>query len=173
MKKISILICSMVALSSFLATNARADSPHYIKGPNASFNTSTGDLCVSFKQAGLGSTPVTYTINVGSENFTFQCFTKSNNQPQGDPNSQSFSTVSSSTTITPHNGQITATLCVSACQGTAGCQGGGLVLKLLAASYTNVSFSDSATGNSVPLGDQGGSVSPPVKFPNTPSGTCP
>jgi hypothetical protein len=173
MKKLSILTLTMIAITGFMATTVRAQSPHYIKGPTASFDSSTGDLCVSFKEAGLGTaTSVTYTISVETENFTFQCFTKSSNTPHGDPNGQSFSGVSSSTTLTPRNGQVTGTLCVSACQGTAGCQGGGLVLKLLAANYLNVTFSDGITA-AVPLGDQGGSVSPPARFPNTPTGNCP
>jgi hypothetical protein len=141
----------MIALG-FMATTVRAQSPHFLKGPTANFDTTNGDLCISFKEAGLGSTPVTYTITADNETFTFQCYTKSNNTPQGSPNSVSDSNVSVPTTLTPHNGQISSSLCLVPDQDGASCQGHGLVLKLTAASYTNVQFCDSGTGGCVSLG---------------------
>src|SRR5260370_38496425 len=123
MKKLSILTLTMVAFEGFMATTVRADSTHFIRGPTASLDSSTGDYCVSFKEAGLGNNPITYTLTAGTETFTFQCFTRSNNQPQADPNGQSFRNDSVSTTITPHNGQITATLCPDPPLRTAGCHG--------------------------------------------------
>ncbi len=164
MKHLSILTLTMIALSSFMATTVRADSPHFIRGPTASLDSSTGDYCVSFKEAGLGNNPITYTLTAGTETFTFQCFTRSNNQPQGDPNGQSFSNDSVSTTITPHNGQITATICLDPQLGTAGCQGGGLVLKLIHVLYGNVVFCD-VTNNicvNMPTIDQ--DIVPPISF---------
>jgi len=134
-----LIATAMVCLT---AAVAKSDSPHFIKGPTAQLDATTGDYCVSWKEAGLGNTPITYTISVASELFTFQCFTKSGNQPQGDPNGQSFSNQSVSTTITPHNGQITASLCLVPQRGTAGCQGGGLVLDLIHVLYSGVQFCD-------------------------------
>jgi hypothetical protein len=91
MKHLSILTLTMIALSSFMATTVQADSPHFVRGPTPEFDTSTGDYCVSFKEVGLGNEPITYTLTVGVEEFTFQCFTRHGNTPQGDPNGQSFS----------------------------------------------------------------------------------
>jgi hypothetical protein len=155
-----------VILSAVLLTAVTtwADSPHFIRGPVASFDTKTGDLCVSFKEAGLGNTPITYTLSVGSELFTCQCFTKSGNQPQGDPNGQSFSNDSVSTTITPHNGQITASLCLDPQKGSAGCQGGGLVLKLIDAEYDTIHFCDVTDNICVDFAHEGGSVD--IVFPS-------
>jgi hypothetical protein len=165
MKKLSILSCTMIALG-FMATTVRADSPHFIKGPTIFFDSTTGDLCVSFKEAGLGSNPVTYTITAATENFTFQCFTRHGNTPQGDPNGVSFSNASNTQTLYPsHNGSITGSICLDPQKGTAGCQGGGLVLKLTAATYTDVTFCDGNNNICVQFpGDQGGSVSPPAPF---------
>jgi len=132
----------MIALLGFMATTVQADNPHFIRGPTATLDSSTGDYCVSFKEAGLGNLPITYTLTAGSETFTFQCFTRHGNEPQGDPNGQSFSNDSVSTTITPHNGQITASICLDPQQGTAGCQGHGLVLKLIHVLYADVVFCD-------------------------------
>jgi hypothetical protein len=159
MKKLSILTCTMIALG-FMATTVRADSPHFIKGPTATLDTNTGEYCVSFKEAGLGSTPVTYTITAGEGTlFTYQCFTKSGNNPQGSPNGISGSGDSTSTTITPHNGQVSATICLIPTPG-GHCQGGGLVLRLVGADYDNVTFTDG--------------LSAPINIPDACSGVgCP
>jgi hypothetical protein len=154
MKKLSILTCTMIALASFMVTTVRADSPHYINGPTAALNN--GDYCVSFKEAGLGSTPITYTITAGEGTvFTYQCFTKSGNNPQGAPNFVKGSGESTTTTITPHNGQITATLCLTPTMPPtdASCQGGGLILKLIAVDYDNVTFTDTGTNHTFTLQD--------------------
>jgi len=132
----------MIALG-FMATTVRAQSPHFIKGPTATLDTNTGEYCVSFKEAGLGSGPVTYTITAGTgTTFTYQCFTKSGNKPQGDPNSVSGSGDSTSTTITPHNGTVSSTICLIPEQDGASCQGGGLSLRLVGTDYDNVTFTD-------------------------------
>jgi len=152
MKKLSILICTMIALG-FMATTVRAQSPHFIKGPTATLDTNTGEYCVSFKEAGLGSGPVTYTITAGTgTTFTYQCFTKSGNNPQGSPNSVSGSGDSTSTTITPHNGTVSSTICLIPEQDGASCQGGGLSLRLVGTDYDNVTFSD-GLGNVIPIAD--------------------
>jgi hypothetical protein len=149
MKRLSILILTMLALTSFMATTALAGA-HFIKGPTATL-TSDGEYCVSFKEAGLGSTPITYTLTAGTEQFTFQCFTRKGNTPQGDPNGVSFSNVSTSTSITPRNGQITGSLCLIPDQDGASCQGGGLVLRLTAAAYADVEFCDTTNNVCVNL----------------------
>jgi hypothetical protein len=151
-------------LAMITVSFAQAQSPHFVKGPTGAFDSSTGDFCVKFKEAGLGNLPITYTLEVGTELFTFQCFTRSGNQPQGDPNGQSFSDQSVSTTITPHNGSITGSLCIEPQQGSAGCQGHGLVLKLIAASYTDITFCDATNNLCFDLGNAGGSVVPPIVF---------
>jgi len=140
MKKLSILTLTMIALVGFMATTVRAGSPHFISA-NATL-TSDGEYCVSFKEAGLGNSPITYTLTATTEDFTFQCFTKKGNTPQGDPNGVSISNDSTSSTINPRNGQITSTVCLTPDQDGASCQGHGLVLRLIAASYTGVEFCD-------------------------------
>jgi hypothetical protein len=156
------LITAMLGM--IMAPLVQADSPHFTRGPSGEFDSATGDFCVNFTENGLGNTPVTYTIEVGTELFTFQCFTRSNNTPNGDPNGQSFSDQSVSTTITPHNGRIRGSLCTEPQQGSAGCQGHGLVLKLIAASYTDITFCDATNNLCFDLGNAGGSVVPPIIF---------
>jgi hypothetical protein len=125
---------------------AFADSPHFVKGPTASIDSTTGDYTVSFKEAGLGNTPITYSLTASTATFTFRCFTKSNNTPQGAPNSISISNDSTETTLTPRNGQITGSISLLPEQDGASCQGGGLKLCLVGADYTSVVFADVTDG---------------------------
>jgi hypothetical protein len=157
----SILIITVIALSGFMATTVRAQNAHYIKGPTASLDISTGDYSVSFKEAGLGSSPITYTLTAGAGTiFTYQCFTKSGNTPQGSPNGVSGSGETTVTTITPHNGQVSATISLLPEQDGASCNGGGLVLKLIAVDYDSVTLSDG--------------ISAPITLPDMCSGSgCP
>jgi hypothetical protein len=164
MKHLSILTLTMMALLGFMATTVQAQSPHFIRGPTAAL-TSDGDYCVSFKEAGLGNGIIHYTLTVGPEEFTFQCFTRHGNTPQGDPNGQSFSSQSTSADIPTHNGSITASLCLTPQQGTADCQGHGLVLKLIAVSYSAGQFCDATNNICVPVPPLSGQVVPPVPFP--------
>jgi hypothetical protein len=144
MKQLSILTMTMIALSGFMATTVRAQNPHYITGPTASLVNGT-DYSVTFKEAGLGSSPVTYTLKAGAGSaFTYQCFTKSGNNPQGAPNSVDASNLTTVTTITPHNGSVSATISMApdANPPLNICRGGGLVLRLVGVDYDNVTFSD-------------------------------
>jgi hypothetical protein len=133
---------------------ALSDSPHFIKGPSASLDAD-GDYVVSFKEAGLGSTPVTYSLTADAVDFTWQCFTKSNNAPQGAPNHVSFSNDQARTTITPHNGQITGSISLTPTADGASCQGGGLKLCLVAVDYGTV-----AAGGHVHFEDETNSIGP-------------
>jgi hypothetical protein len=151
----------IAVLAVTFALTAAADSAHFVKGPFGGINTTNGEYTVTFKEAGLGSTPVTYTLTAVSETFTFQCFTKSRNTPQGAPNGQTFSNVSTSTTLQPRNGQVTGSISLIPQEGAASCQGNGLQLCLIGASYTTPSLTD-GLGNTVLFKDASAS------FPDNP-----
>lgn len=146
------------ALCLFAAA-ALADSPHYVTGPDGQVSSTTGSYDVSFKEAGLGNSPVTYTLAAQFEQFTWQCFTKSGNKPQGSPNSTSFSDETTQTTLKPRNGQITGMLSLVPQQGGS-CNGNGLKLCLIAAEYTGVSLNDGTS--TVPLPNGSASFSTPI-----------
>lgn len=134
-------------LAACISSLAFANSAHFIKGPTATLDSS-GDYVVSFKEAGLGNTPITYSLVASNETFTFQCYNPANNTPQGDPNGVSYSDASTFETITPRNGQITGSIMLSPEQGSASCQGKAMKLCLVAVSYSGVVFNDVTT----PLG---------------------
>jgi|SwirhirootsSR2_FD_contig_31_3251371_length_904_multi_3_in_0_out_0_1 hypothetical protein len=129
-------VCAMAPMGAW------AQNAHFIFVDTPVIDTKTGALNISFKEAGLGSTAVEYTLSAGTGQFTFQCFTKSGNKPQGAPNNISVSNISQQTFITPRNGQITATISLAPEQDGASCQGGGLVLKLIHVAYADVTFTD-------------------------------
>ena len=54
-------------------------------------------------------------------------------------------------TITPHNGQVSATICLIPDQDGAHCQGHGLVIRLTAAAYADVQFCDTTNNVCVNL----------------------
>jgi len=130
-----------------------ADSPHFVTGPTASIDSTTGDYTVSFKEAGLGTTPITYSLTAKTATFTFRCFTKSNNTPNGAPNGISISNDSTASTVTPRHGQITSSITLSPEKDGASCNGGGLRLCLVGADYTGVVFADVTDGLSFDMPD--------------------
>ena len=80
--------------------------------------------------------------------------------------------MSSFTTITPRNGQITGTVSLSPELGDASCHGGGLKLCLLSVSYQQVTLTDQTNSVSAFVGATfTGSIPPPSKSPPNP-GVC-
>ena len=126
---------------------------HFLKATGG-IDAQTGDYTASFKEAGLGNTPITYDLSATTQ-YTFQCFTKKGNNPQGAPNAGGPSSANTQTTLTPRNGQITGTLTLDVVYPppTASCQGNGLRLCLTAASYSSVILTDMTNNVSTPLPD--------------------
>jgi hypothetical protein len=142
---------TMAAVASVLAVSAWADSPHFVRA-DGSIN-GDGGYVASFKEAGLGTNQlIDYTLSAGAgTQFTYQCYTKSNNQPQGAPNNIFTSTLSTGGTFSSgKNGQITASLTLDP-EVAESCRGAGLKLCLDYVSYQNVVLTDTSNGVSVSL----------------------
>lgn len=149
MRHLPLLTAGTIAM----ATAAWASSPHFIYATGSLDNL--GDYVASWKEAGLGNGLITYTLAAGSgTQFTYQCYTRSNNAPQGSPNNVYPSNLTTTGTFPPSkNGQITASLTLVP-EATGDCQGGGLKLCLVYVNYQNVVLNDTTT----PVG--------PVNLPN-------
>lgn len=130
-----------LAACGVISALAFAGSAHFVKGPTASIS-SVGDYIVSFKEAGLGNTPITYSLTAEEVIYTFQCYNPAGNTPVGEPNGVKSSDVSTFTTITPRNGQITGSVTLSPTDEGASCQGNAMKLCMTAASYSGVQFKD-------------------------------
>jgi hypothetical protein len=85
---------------------AAAASPHFVKGPTISKNSS-GDLKVSFKAAGLGNSATDVFLTASNVRADLQCVNPGGNSPP--PKTAEFGPVTGPTvTVQPRNGQITA-----------------------------------------------------------------
>jgi hypothetical protein len=134
-------LLAAVAITA-IAGVAYADSPHFVKGPTGGIDATNGDYTATWKEAGLGNNQlITYDLSAENAIFTWRCFNKGSNQPQGDPNTGGTANLTTSGTFpSGKNGQITGSLSLVPQQGTASCQGNGLKLCLLHAEYDNVTF---------------------------------
>jgi len=164
MKRIyTVVVAAAVAASGGVAY---ATSPHFVSA-TGTISQTTGDLTVNFKEAGLGANQnINYTLEANTESFTWQCFTKSGNKPQGSPQGPfSFTNESVSGTFNSgKNGNVTGSLTLDALQGNASCNGGGLKLCLIDAEYDGVTFADT-TNNIIAFSNEnfGGPVQSPSK----------
>jgi hypothetical protein len=149
MRRFAMTSIFLFFLACLATTTGWAQSPHFIKATGSV--DADGNYVASFKEAGLGNTPITYSLTATTENFTFQCFTKSGNEPQGAPNNVSFSNDASFVTLSPRNGQITGNVSLTPQQDGADCQGGGLRLFLTAVEYTGVTLCDTTDNVCVSL----------------------
>jgi hypothetical protein len=119
--------------------------PHFNDEPVVSGpDSKTGAITVTWTEEGLGTSgnAITYAFSAGPVSFTWQCFTKSGNKPQGAPNSTSDSSDTSTGSFFPNrSGQISGSMSLSPIPAGS-CQGGGLKLCLTDAVYENVTFQD-------------------------------
>ena len=140
MKKLSILILTMLALSGFMATTVRAQSPHFL-GCSASGVNSDGSLDVSFRIAGLGSNQSLTVTASADADAIYACKNGGNNCPNAANKVEVKSNVSATGTFTSgKNGSIRASLTVDPPSTTLTCPG-GQKLVLVSISYTNVKVS--------------------------------
>jgi hypothetical protein len=152
MIKLNAPIVAAAAIAAALAASAAyASNPHFVRADGMINND--GDYVASFKEAGLGSNQrIDYVLIAGSgTQFTYQCYTRSNNQPQGEPNSTFPSSLQTGGTFdSGRNGQITASLTLVP-EPDGECRGNGLKLCLDAVSYQNVILTDTTNDISTAL----------------------
>jgi hypothetical protein len=149
MKKLSIITLSMLALTSFMATTVRAQSPHFLRCGASGVNPD-GTLNVSFTIAGLGSNQSLTVTASADANATYGCL----NHGQQCPNAANKISVSGRVTAqgtftSGKNGSIRASLTVDPPPTTLDCPG-GQTLVLVSVSYTNVSVSAPGAGDCIP-----------------------
>jgi hypothetical protein len=146
MKKLSILTCTVIALSSFIAISVWAASPHFINC-SASGVTSKGELQACFKISGLGDNQlVTVTANATAD-AVYGCLNHGSQCPNAANKVEVKSNVSSTGTFpSGKNGQVTACLTVDPPPTTLTCPN-GQKLVLVSISYTGVTVSSDASAD--------------------------
>lgn len=148
MRRLIITLFALLALASLSLWIALADSPHFIK---ASASCSGDNIEVCFKEAGLGSNPVTISLS-GTATATYQCFNNGGNHPKAGNKTTVSAAEAVSGTFYPQNGQVTNCLSLTPPgPGTFTCPSGQVLVGPTNVSYSNLSLTDtsdslSATG---------------------------
>jgi hypothetical protein len=143
------IIGAMTALIvlALSASAALADSPHFLYA-NASINSGTGALTVSFKDAGLGtgvsSIKVSLNANASAE---YQCWNNGGKHPKAGNKETVEGPLTNTGTFPVSHGQVTASISVGPPgQGSFSCPS-GQTLYLMSVTYSDIVVSDE-TGNS-------------------------
>ena len=134
------------ALAALIVTAAAyASSAHFVRGPNASLNSSSGNVTVSWKEAGLGDTVTVDYLASADGTARYQCVNRGGNCPAASNKQNVSSAVTSDGTFSPKNGTVTASLTFEPPAGTLKCPG-GQVLKMVSASFTGIALADLTNG---------------------------
>jgi hypothetical protein len=148
MKKLSILTCTMIALTGFMAITVWAASPHFINCSASGVN-SDGTLNACFKIAGLGDNQLVTVTASATATAVYGCL----NHGQQCPNAANKINVQGNVSATGtfpsgKNGQVTACLTVDPPPppSTFSCPNGQRLV-LVSVSYTNVSLSSDASAD--------------------------
>lgn len=147
------------------AQAALADSPHFLFA-NASVNTSTGALDVSFKEVGLGTTVTTeqVTLTVDTATAVYQCWNNGGKHPKAGNKETVSSSLTTTGSFPVRNGQTTGTISAGPpSQGDFACPN-GQTLFLESVTYTGI-FVTGAAGDSLEATPDpaGGTLSPHIQ----------
>ena len=128
-----------IALITAVAT---AGSAHFVRGPDASINSTNANVTVTWKEAGLGdTTSVDYQASAVAA-ARYQCVNRGGKCPAAANKQDVLQNVSASGSFSSgKNGSINGSLTFEPPEGTLNCPG-GQVLKMVSASYTNISLTD-------------------------------
>jgi len=146
MKKLSVLICSMLALSGFMATTVQAQSPHFLRCGASGVNND-GSLNATFKIAGLGDTTLVTVTASATADAIYGCLNHGGQCPNAANKVEVKSNVTASGSFpSGKNGSVQASLTVDPPPTNLTCPG-GQKLVLVSVSYTNVSLSSDASAD--------------------------
>jgi hypothetical protein len=128
------------------ATAASAGSAHFVRGPNASINSSNANVTVTWKEAGLGdTTSVDYEASADGS-ARYQCVNRGGKCPAASNKQDVLGPVfAHGSFASGKNGTITGSLTFEPPAGTLNCPG-GQVLKMVSASFTDIALGDTTNG---------------------------
>lgn len=130
----------------FAAGAAQAQSPHFIRA-TASGPNSSGQLVVSFKEAGLGDNQLITYVASADATATYACFNNGGNHPQATNKETVSGPVSATGTFSSgRNGSISQSLTINPpSAGSFRCPPGQRLV-LADVTYTNVAINDTTNG---------------------------
>jgi hypothetical protein len=131
-----------VGVLALAAGTAIAAGAHFVNGPDASLNTTTGAVTVTWKEAGLGDTTLVSYEASADGRARYQCVNHGNKCPAAANKQDVFGPVIASGTFSSgKNGAITASLTIQPPAATLNCPG-SQILKLVSVSYTDIALAD-------------------------------
>lgn len=137
-KSLRLILFGAVAV----AAGTAAAAAHFVRGPNASLNSSTGEVTVTWKEAGLGDTvQVVYEASADS-NARYQCVNHGGKCPSASNKQDVFGPVSATGAFSSgKNGSITGSLTLEPPASTLNCPG-NQIRKLVSVSYSGIALAD-------------------------------
>jgi|SRR4029453_17770042 hypothetical protein len=145
MKKLSILILTMIALSSFVATTVRAQNAHFMRCDSSV--ESSGDLSVSFRIAGLGAGASDTITASTTATSTWGCLNGGQQCPNAANKFTETEQISGQLTVTAgHNGSASGTIHLGPTRPDNFCPHGQKMV-LISVTYGDVTLTNSATSD--------------------------
>jgi len=144
-RKLLFLITILGLAAAVAVPAALADSPNFHYA-NASINSSTGALDVSFKETGLGTTATTesVTLTVDTATAEYQCFNNGGKHPKAGNKETVSSSLTTTGTFPVRNGQTTGVISAGPPnQGDFACPS-GQSLYLQSVTYSGITITGSA-----------------------------
>jgi len=150
MKRLIVALCAPLFIVLAWSSSAYADSPHFVR---ASASLSGSSLTASFKEAGLGNNQlIAYTLSADAT-ATYVCVNRGGANPSASNKTTVNGPVSASGSFSSgKNGQVNASLTVSAPgPGSFSCPNGQR-LDIAQVSFSNVTITDTTNSVSESLG---------------------
>jgi len=148
MQRFSMLTICLLAVATFMATAAQAQSPHFISASDALSSTENlGDLVVSFKEAGLGNNALIDYTAAADGTATYACINGGGNHPSASNKETVSGPVSANGQFSSgKNGTISQSLTIEEPgPGSFSCPSGQTFV-LADVSFKNVSITDTTNG---------------------------
>jgi hypothetical protein len=143
---------ALVALTagSALAAPPQTSGAHFMSASGSV--DSTGALVVSFDEAGVGTSSITYSLNADAT-ATYACINGGGNHPKAANKETNAGDVSGGATFEPKHGRVTGSVSAGPISaGSFSCPSGQRLV-LAAVSYTNIVLTDTQNNVSVSIAD--------------------
>ncbi|HLN99240.1 MAG TPA: hypothetical protein VK208_12330 [Pyrinomonadaceae bacterium] len=154
MKRTTIILLTLLALTSVSTLVAWAGSAHFIKNRTTASCTNTSNLEVCFKEAGLESGAVETVTVLGNGSADYQCINGGNKNPNAANKETVGGPISNSQTFAAdQNGNITGCILLfPPGPGSFSCPPGQQLVGPTNVSFSNVSLVDQTSGAEASLG---------------------
>jgi hypothetical protein len=134
----------LLVLAAFgvVTTAAIAGNAHFVRGPDASLNSNTGNVTVTWKEAGLGDTVMIDYEASADGTARYQCVNRGGNCPAASNKQEVHGPVSATGSFASgKNGSINGSLTFEPPASTLVCPGNQRLV-MTAVSYTNIALED-------------------------------